>query len=67
MKTQFVTDNHGKKQAVLLPIKEYKRMLDELDELEDIRLYDEVKAHKEPSIPIEEAFKQLDAKRRAKE
>ena len=54
MKTQFVTNNQGKKQAVLLPIKEYERMLDDLEELEDIKLYDEVKARKEERIPFEE-------------
>jgi hypothetical protein len=37
---------------------------EELDELEDIRLYDEVKLLNEPSIPIEDAFKILDEKRR---
>lgn len=36
---------------------------EELDELEDIRLYDEVKLLNEPSIPIEDAFKILDEKR----
>ena len=66
MKTQFLTDNRGKKLGVLLPMKEYIRMIEELEELEDIKLYDEVKARHEPSIPIEEAFKQLDAKRKAK-
>ena len=43
MKTQFVTDDHGKKLAVILPIKDYERMVEELEDLEDIRLYDEAK------------------------
>jgi len=34
---------------------------EELSELEDIRLYDEAKASREPSIPIDEAFKLIDA------
>ena len=29
MKTQFVTDNNGKKTAVLLPIKDYQKILEE--------------------------------------
>ncbi|MDH5399555.1 MAG: hypothetical protein OEX02_15505 [Cyclobacteriaceae bacterium] len=52
MKTQFVTDDHGNKLAVILPIKDYQKMLDELEELEDIKLYDRVKARKEESIPF---------------
>lgn len=40
-KHQFVTDSQGNKVAVIIPVQEYERMLEELDELEDIRLYDE--------------------------
>ncbi|SFT73863.1 hypothetical protein SAMN04489724_1939 [Algoriphagus locisalis] len=42
-KHQFVTDPKGEKVAVIIPINDYKKMMDELDELEDIRLYDESK------------------------
>ncbi len=66
MKKQFVTDDHGKKLAVILPIKEYHKMLEELEELEDIKLYDEAKKSNEPSIPIDDAFKMIEAKRNAK-
>ncbi|NNM94858.1 MAG: hypothetical protein HKL88_05265 [Bacteroidia bacterium] len=55
-----------KKRAVLLPMKDYKRLLEELEELDDIKLYDEAKAHKGDFIPIEEAFKIPDAKRNGK-
>ncbi|PZX52710.1 type II toxin-antitoxin system Phd/YefM family antitoxin [Algoriphagus chordae] len=43
LKHQFVTDPKGKKVAVIVPINEYEKMMEELDELEDIRLYDESK------------------------
>ena len=66
MRTQFVTDDHGNKLAVILPIKEYNKMVDDLEELEDIKLYDEAKKSNEPSIPIDEAFKMIEAKRNAK-
>ncbi|MBI2966736.1 MAG: hypothetical protein HYY40_02850 [Bacteroidetes bacterium] len=66
LRQQFITDDHGKKVAVLLPIQEYKKILDELEEIEDIILYDEAKAGNGPSIPIDEAFKMIEAKRRKK-
>ena len=44
MKTQFITDNSGQKLAVILPIKDYNRMIEELEDLEDVKLYDKVKA-----------------------
>lgn len=34
-----------------------------LEELEDIRLYDEAMADKRPAIPADEAFKFIEAKR----
>ena len=41
--TQYITNTKGKKISVILPIKNYERMLEKLEELEDIRLYDEAK------------------------
>lgn len=43
LKPQFVIDPKGEKVAVILTIKEYEKILSELEELEDIRLYDEAK------------------------
>ena len=63
---QFITDSKGKKISVVLPIKDYKKMLDDLEELEDIRHYDESMAAKETSISIDKAFKIIEAKRKKK-
>ena len=63
---QYITDDKGKKLSVVLPIEEYNTLLEELEELEDIRLYDEAKASDEPSIPIDEAFKMIEVKRKGK-
>ena len=40
---QYITDNSGKKISVILPVKEFKTIMEELEELEDIRLYDAAK------------------------
>ena len=64
MKTQFVTDNKGKKVAVLVPLKEYEKMMDELDELECIKVYDKVKESKVEYIPASDAFKSIEKKRK---
>jgi hypothetical protein len=61
---QYITDNSGRKISVVLPIKEFKTIMDELDELEDIRLYDEAKSSKEKSISIDDAFKMIEDKRK---
>lgn len=60
---QYITDTAGKT-MVVLPMKQYKNMIEELEELKDIQLYDSAKASNEPSYPIDEAFKMIDAKRK---
>ena len=57
---QFITDNVGRKISVVLPLKDFKAIMDELEELEDIRLYDEAHKSHEPSIPIDRAFKMIE-------
>ncbi len=63
---QYITDEAGKKISVVIPIKDFKAILEDLDELEDIKLYNEAKKSNEASIPIDEAFKMIEAKRKAK-
>ncbi|MFZ4544244.1 MAG: hypothetical protein ACOYOA_09365 [Saprospiraceae bacterium] len=63
---QFITDNTGKKISAVLPMEEFIAIMEELEELEDIKLYDEAKKSNEPSIPIDDAFKMIEAKRKAK-
>ena len=63
---QYITDNSGKKISVVIPIKDFKAIMEGLEELEDIKLYDEAKKSNEPSIPIDDAFKMIEAKRKAK-
>ncbi len=57
---QYITDPSGKKYAVVLPIKEYNLLL---EELEDIKLYDAVKAKNESSISFEQYLKKRKAKK----
>ncbi|EKR65420.1 toxin-antitoxin system, antitoxin component, PHD family [Leptospira weilii str. 2006001853] len=61
---QFITDDKGKKLSVVLSIKEFKTLLEDSEELEDIRLYDEVKAKNEKSTPLSEYIKSRKNKRR---
>ncbi|MFN3640981.1 MAG: hypothetical protein ACK4UK_08680 [Flavobacterium sp.] len=62
---QYIKDTAGKK-LVVLPQKEFDRLMEELEELQDIKLYDKAKKSKEPSISLDDAFKKIEAKRKAK-
>lgn len=63
---QYITDDSGKKISVVIPIKDFKAILEDLEEFEDIKLYDKAKKSEEPSIPLDEAFKIIEAKRKSK-
>jgi len=63
---QYITDSAGKKISVVLPMKDFKAIMEELEELEDIKLYDEAQKNNEPSIPIDDAFKMIEAKHKSK-
>jgi hypothetical protein len=58
MKTQFITDEKGNKISIVIPLKEYSIILEDLEKLNDIRLFDEVKEKNEKSLPLEEYLNQ---------
>ncbi len=61
---QYITDNTGKKISAILPMKEFKTLIEELEELEDIKLYDESKNDKEPAISKNKAMAMIKAGRK---
>ena len=61
---QYITDNTGKKISAVLPIKEFKTLLDELEDLEDIRLYDESKNDSSPAIIRSKAMTIIEVERK---
>lgn len=57
MEPQFLTDAKGKKTGVLLSMKDYKKIMEDIEELDDIKSYDKVKKRNEKTIPLREAIK----------
>jgi len=62
---QYITDIYGKKISVILPVKDYECLLEELENKEDVRLYDDAKTSKQEYLPAEEVFRSIEAKRKA--
>lgn len=58
---QIVVDNKGKTIAVQIPINQYKKMLEVIEEMEDIRAYKKAKKNKSEWIPFEKAFATVEA------
>jgi hypothetical protein len=60
----YITDKKGKKISVVLPIKDFNALMEELEELEDIRMYDESVTSGDKPVPLEEAFKIIEESRK---
>ncbi len=60
---RFIVDANGNRIAVVLDVAEYNRLLEELEELEDLRAYDEAKSAAETPVPIEQAIARIEKKR----
>jgi PHD/YefM family antitoxin component YafN of YafNO toxin-antitoxin module len=62
-KENFVIDDKGNPIGVILDIAEYRKLLEELEELESIRAYDAAKASGDEAIPFEQAVAEIEQNR----
>jgi hypothetical protein len=60
---RFIVDEHGTRIGVLLDIADYRRLLEELEELESIRAYDAAKASGDEVLPLEQALAEIEQER----
>ena len=51
---QYITDKDGKKVSVVIPLAEYEQILEELEELDDIKLFDEAKNDKSAAMSFDD-------------
>ncbi len=58
MKPQYITNKKGKKTAVILSMKDYQKLLDEVDEAHCVKLYDEAKHENLTFRPLADVLKQ---------
>lgn len=57
---QFVIDSNQQPKAVMLPVQEWEQIMDELEELDDIRAYDEAKADTSEAVDFEQALRDIE-------
>ena len=55
----YVTDEKGKKKAVIISMEEWKKILEDLEELDEIKAYDLAKSQPSEPIKFENAVQQL--------
>jgi len=57
---KYVINEHGERTSVLLDIDDYRKLLEELEELESIRAYDAAKSSGEEIIPFGQAVEEIE-------
>ena len=60
LRQQFIEDSQGKRIAVLMPIDQYDKMMEQLEEIDDIRAYDAAKAEEDEVIPFDQAVREIE-------
>ena len=61
----YVVDEKQNRKSVILSVEEWERILEELEELDDIRAYDEAKSGPQDAMPFEQAVREIQERRDA--
>ena len=56
---EYVVDEKQNRKSVILPVAEWERVVEELEELDDIRAYDKAKAGPQDTVPFEQAVREI--------
>ncbi|HEV8044964.1 MAG TPA: hypothetical protein VGP38_07280 [Rubrobacter sp.] len=67
MDARYITDETGKRRGVILEIEEYERLLEALEDLEDLRAADEtlaaIERGEEDLLPLDQAVREMEEER----
>ncbi len=62
-KERYVVDENGSRTAVLLDLDYYEKLIEALEELESIRIYDEAKTTDDEAVSFTQAVKEIESNR----
>ena len=60
----YVVDENGNRVGVILPMEDYQRLMEELEELESVRAYDAAKRSGDQAVPFDQAVREIEQDRR---
>ncbi len=67
MEARYIVDKNGKRTGVILPVELYERLIEELEELDDVRAAEEARREIESGadelIPWEQAKREMEEER----
>jgi PHD/YefM family antitoxin component YafN of YafNO toxin-antitoxin module len=55
----YVVDEKQNKKSVILSLEDWEHIVEELEELDDIRAYDEAKSGPQDTVPFEQAAREI--------
>ena len=55
----YIVDEKQNRKSVILPWEEWQHIIEELEELDDIRAYDAAKSGSQDKIPFEQAVREI--------
>ena len=61
MNFQYITNEKGRKTSVILPMRDFKKLMESWEDLEDIKAYDLAKARNDEFVDWETAKAELKA------
>jgi hypothetical protein len=59
-KTKLRATKKGQKISIVLDVKDYEKLLDDLEELDSIRAYDAAKHSGETPVPFDQAIQEIE-------
>lgn len=61
---KFVTNAKGTQVGIIVGVREYHKMMRDLEEFESIKAYDQAKASEDVFIPLDQALEEIEITRR---
>ena len=63
-KRKFLTNKKGERISVVIDIEDYRKMLEDLEELDSIRAYDAAKSSAGHPVPFRQAIEEIERSRK---
>lgn len=60
---KFITNEKGKRVGVIIDIKNYNKLIEDLEELDCIRAYDKAKTSGSEAVPFDQAVREIEKSR----
>ena len=57
---QYIVDDNSEQKAVVIQVEEWEKIVEKLEELDDIEAYDKAKKLNDETIPLKQAIEEIE-------